>query len=37
MDFFEAIGFKHYKGGTHIDNSELRGAYVDKNLRYLHR
>jgi deoxyhypusine synthase len=30
MDFFEAIGFKHYKGGTHIDDSELRGAYVDR-------
>ncbi len=30
MDFFEALGFKHYKGGTHIDDSVLRGAYVDR-------
>ncbi|MGC9196860.1 MAG: 1,9-bis(guanidino)-5-aza-nonane synthase [Syntrophobacteraceae bacterium] len=30
MDFFEAIGFKHYKGGTDIDDSVLRGAYVDR-------
>jgi deoxyhypusine synthase len=30
MDFFEAIGFKHYKGGTNIDDTVLRGAYVDR-------
>ncbi len=30
MDFFEAIGFNHYKGSTEIDDSALRGAYIDR-------
>lgn len=30
MDFFEAIGFKHYKGTSQIDDSVLRDAYVDR-------
>ena len=30
MDFFEAIGFKHYKGTSQIDDSVLRNAYVDR-------
>ena len=30
MDFFEAIGFKHYKGSTQIDDGVLREAYVDR-------
>ena len=30
MDFFEAIGFKHYKGASEIDDSVLREAYVDR-------
>ncbi len=30
MDFFEALGFRHYKGGTHIDDTVLRNAYVDR-------
>ena len=30
MDFFEAIGFRHYEGSTEIDDSVLRDAYVDR-------
>lgn len=30
MDFFEAIGFKHYRGSTEIDDGVLRDAYVDR-------
>jgi deoxyhypusine synthase len=30
MDFFEAIGFKHYKGTADIDDSILRGSYIDR-------
>ena len=30
MDFFEAIGFRHYRGTTEIDDAVLRGAYVDR-------
>lgn len=30
MDFFEAIGFRHYKGSTEIDDAVLREAYVDR-------
>ena len=30
MDFFEAIGFRHYKGSTEIDDAVLRDAYVDR-------
>ncbi len=30
MDFFEAIGFRHYRGSTEIDDTVLRDAYVDR-------
>jgi len=30
MDFFEALGFKHYKGTTSISDSILRGLYIDR-------
>ena len=30
MDFFEAIGFKHYKGTPFIDDSLLRNLYIDR-------
>lgn len=30
MDFFEALGFKHYKGTPYIDDKILRGLYVDR-------
>lgn len=30
MDFFEAIGFRHYRGSTEIDDAVLRDAYVDR-------
>jgi deoxyhypusine synthase len=30
MDFFEALGFKHYRGTPHIDDSMLRGNYIDR-------
>ncbi len=30
MDFFEAIGFKHYKGTPFIDDSILRKNYIDR-------
>ncbi len=30
MDFFEALGFKHYKGTPFIDDSMLRNNYVDR-------
>jgi deoxyhypusine synthase len=30
MDFFEALGFKHYKGTSQIDDTVLRNAYVDR-------
>jgi len=30
MDFFEAIGFRHYKGSAEIDDTVLRDAYVDR-------
>jgi deoxyhypusine synthase len=30
MDFFEALGFKHYKGTPNIDDKELRAQYVDR-------
>ena len=30
MDFFEAIGFKHYRGTPHVNDTELRNAYVDR-------
>jgi len=30
MDFFEAIGFKHYKGSAAIDDGKLRELYIDR-------
>jgi deoxyhypusine synthase len=30
MDFFEALGFKHYKGTTFVDDSRLREVYIDR-------
>lgn len=30
MDFFEGLGFKHYKGTPFIDDSMLRKNYVDR-------
>lgn len=30
MDFFEALGFKHYQGTSHIDDRLLRSLYIDR-------
>lgn len=30
MDFFEALGFKHYKGTPFIDDKHLRSNYIDR-------
>jgi len=30
MDFFEALGFKHYKGTSEIDDKKLRENYIDR-------
>jgi deoxyhypusine synthase len=30
MDFFEALGFKHYKGSPFVDDTTLRKLYVDR-------
>jgi len=30
MDFFEALGFKHYKGTQHVDDNKLRELYIDR-------
>ena len=30
MDFFEALGFKHYRGTQHIDDNKLRDLYIDR-------
>ena len=30
MDFFEALGFKHYQGSPHVDDSVLRSLYIDR-------
>lgn len=30
MDFFEALGFRHYKGTPHIDDNQLRNLYIDR-------
>ncbi len=30
MDFFEALGFKHYKGTPYTDDNKLRGLYIDR-------
>jgi deoxyhypusine synthase len=30
MDFFEALGFKHFKGTSQIDDNQLRDLYIDR-------
>jgi len=30
MDFFEALGYKHYQGTSHVDDGELRNLYIDR-------
>ncbi len=30
MDFFEALGYKHYQGTPHVDDGELRNLYIDR-------
>lgn len=30
MDFFEALGFKHYKGTPFVDDNQLRELYIDR-------
>ncbi|MCP4610102.1 MAG: deoxyhypusine synthase [Planctomycetes bacterium] len=30
MDFFEALGFQHYKGSPHADDKILRELYIDR-------
>jgi len=30
MDFFEALGFKHYQGSQFVDDKTLRSLYVDR-------
>jgi deoxyhypusine synthase len=30
MDFFEALGFKHYQGTPNVDDQELRRLYIDR-------
>lgn len=30
MDFFEALGFKHYQGTSDIDDAMLRSHYIDR-------
>lgn len=30
MDFFEALGFKHYQGTSHADDKTLRTLYIDR-------
>ena len=30
MDFFEALGFKHYQGSQFVDDQKLRELYIDR-------
>jgi len=30
MDFFEALGFKHYQGSSHVNDKTLRSLYIDR-------
>jgi deoxyhypusine synthase len=30
MDFFEALGFRHYLGSPHVDDRDLRRNYIDR-------
>ena len=30
MDFFEALGFRHYKAASAVDDTQLRSLYIDR-------
>jgi deoxyhypusine synthase len=30
MDFFEALGFKHYQAASNVDDRDLRALYIDR-------
>lgn len=30
MDFFEALGFRHYQGSPYVDDQQLRKLYIDR-------
>lgn len=30
MDFFEALGYKHYQGSPAVDDTQLRSLYIDR-------
>src|SRR5476651_2465534 len=30
MDFFEALGFKHYQAQANVDDRDLRALYIDR-------
>ncbi|MGJ8562459.1 MAG: 1,9-bis(guanidino)-5-aza-nonane synthase [Alphaproteobacteria bacterium] len=30
MDFFEALGYKHYQADSQVDDNELRNLYIDR-------
>ena len=30
MDFFEALGFRHYRGSQHVNDADLRERYIDR-------
>jgi len=30
MDFFEALGFRHYRGSPFVDDTQLRKLYIDR-------
>jgi deoxyhypusine synthase len=30
MDFFEALGFRHYEGSPQVDDQDLRRCYIDR-------
>ncbi|MDR0413817.1 MAG: deoxyhypusine synthase [Prevotellaceae bacterium] len=30
MDFFEALGYSHYRGTQHVDDAKLRSLYIDR-------
>ena len=30
MDFFEALGFKHYQAKSNVDDRDLRALYIDR-------
>ncbi len=37
MDFFEALGFKHYQGSQFMDDKVLRENYIDRIYDHLYR